>query len=67
MSPGSGPMPASLSSVGASSGESCRFAGGQHPAERDAAALDQQGPLHAEFAPVNPGSARRTGRRRAPW
>jgi len=26
---------------------------GQDPAERDAAPVDQQGPLHAEFSPVN--------------
>ena len=57
MSSGSGLRSSSLSSVGASSGESCRFAPAQDPAERDAAALDQQGPFHAGLAAGQRGSA----------
>ena len=57
MPSGSGPTSASLSSVRASSGESCRLAGGQHPPHQDAVALHQQQPLHAQFPAVNRAAA----------
>src|SRR5437764_250539 len=57
MSSGSGPIWSSLSSVGASSGESCRFAGASTRAERDALSLDHERAFHAQLAAVDRAGA----------
>jgi hypothetical protein len=57
MSPGSGPMSWSVSSVAARSGGVVPVRGSEHAAERDALALHQQGPFHAQLAAVDGAAA----------
>src|SRR3979490_13061 len=57
MSSGNGPMSASLSRVGANSGESCRLAPASTRPKGDAEALHHQRAFHALLAPIDRGRA----------